>query len=46
MGQVITAAADGMRAGAAIHMDLINEDTARAVERHRAGSVLAGAATG
>jgi thioredoxin reductase (NADPH) len=45
MGQVITAAADGLRAGAAIHMDLINEDTARAVERHRtAGSVLAGAA--
>lgn len=38
MGQVITAAADGMRAGAAIHMDLVQEDTARAVAAHRAAS--------
>lgn len=47
MGQVITAAADGMRAGAAIAMDLINEDTANAVAAYRAAdSALALAATG
>ncbi len=38
MGQVITAAADGMRAGAAINMDLITEDTAQAVAAYRAAS--------
>jgi thioredoxin reductase len=44
MGQVIGAAADGLMAGAAINMDLINEDTARAVAAYRAGtSALAGA---
>jgi thioredoxin reductase (NADPH) len=36
MGQVITAAADGMRAGAAINMELINEDTAAAVAAYQA----------
>jgi thioredoxin reductase len=47
MGQVVTAAADGMRAGAAIHMDLITEDTARAVEAYRvANSALTGAHAG
>lgn len=47
MGQVITAAADGMRAGAAIHMDLITEDTARAVAAYRAAaSTLAVAGAG
>lgn len=47
MGQVITAAADGMRAGAAINMDLITEDTARAVEALRAAnSAVAGAQAG
>jgi thioredoxin reductase (NADPH) len=47
MGQVITAAADGMRAGAAIHMDLITEDTAQAVADHRAAaSTLAVAGAG
>ena len=47
MGQVITAAADGMRAGAAINMDLINEDTATAVAAHRASnSALAVARAG
>lgn len=47
MGQVITAAADGMRAGAAINMDLIAEDTARAVESYReANSARAGAHPG
>lgn len=38
MGQVITAAADGMRAGAAINMDLITEDTAQAVAASRAAA--------
>jgi thioredoxin reductase (NADPH) len=38
MGQVITAAADGMRAGAAINMDLITEDTAQAVAAYRAAA--------
>jgi thioredoxin reductase (NADPH) len=38
MGQVITAAADGMRAGAAINMDLITEDTAAAVAAYRAAA--------
>jgi thioredoxin reductase len=47
MGQVITAAADGLRAGAAINMDLINEDTARAVKTLRATpSALAGTRAG
>lgn len=47
MGQVVTAAADGMRAGAAINMDLITEDTARAVETYRtANSTLAGTHAG
>jgi thioredoxin reductase (NADPH) len=47
MGQVVTAAADGMRAGAAINMDLINEDSARAVEAYReANSALSGAPAG
>ncbi|MCA9876137.1 MAG: NAD(P)/FAD-dependent oxidoreductase, partial [Thermomicrobiales bacterium] len=43
MGQVITAAADGMRAGAAIHMDLTQEDTTRAVAAHRASTTEIGA---
>lgn len=47
MGQVITAAADGMRAGAAINMDLMTEDTAQAVAAYRAaGSTLAAARAG
>jgi thioredoxin reductase (NADPH) len=47
MGQVITAAADGMRAGAAINMDLITEDTAQAVAAYReAASTLAVAGAG
>lgn len=36
VGQVITGAADGLRAGAAINADLIAEDTAGAVSRFRA----------
>jgi thioredoxin reductase len=39
MGQVITAAADGMRAGAAISADLIAEETAAAVDSLRAARV-------
>lgn len=47
MGQVIGSAADGLRAGAAINMDLITEDTARAVEAYQAtNSALAGARAG
>ena len=41
MGQVITAAADGMRAGAAINMDLINEDAAAAVAARASASTAA-----
>ena len=41
MGQVITAAADGLRAGAAINMDLITEDTTRAVETYRSANSVA-----
>ena len=43
MGQVITAAADGMRAGAAINMDLINEDAAAAVAARASASTAAAA---
>jgi len=39
LGQVITAAAAGLQAGAAINADLIAEDTARAVSAHRARSL-------
>ena len=41
MAQVIGAAAAGAAAGAAIHMDLILEDTAAAVAAYRAGQVTA-----
>ena len=44
MGQVITAAADGMRAGAAINMDLITEDAAQAVAAYRAATSTLGVA--
>jgi thioredoxin reductase len=37
LDQVIGAAASGVRAGAAINADLIDEETRRAVETHRAG---------
>jgi thioredoxin reductase len=36
MAQVIVAAADGLKAGAAINADLVEEDTARAVAAHAA----------
>jgi thioredoxin reductase len=39
MGQVITAAADGMRAGAMINADLTTEETAAAVTARRAARV-------
>ncbi|MCA9861396.1 MAG: hypothetical protein KC432_00185 [Thermomicrobiales bacterium] len=40
MGQVIAAAVDGMRAGAAINIDLMVEDTAAAVAVCQAASAL------
>jgi thioredoxin reductase (NADPH) len=38
MGQVVTSAAAGLMAGAAINGDLIAEDTRNAVETYRAGA--------
>ncbi len=35
MAQVVTAAAQGLAAGAAVHADLVAEDTRRALELHR-----------
>ena len=37
MAQVVAAAAQGVMAGAAINMDLVNEDADRAVIGHRTG---------
>jgi hypothetical protein len=40
MGQVITSAAAGLTAGAAINGDLVAEDTRKAVDAYRATSVV------
>lgn len=43
MSQVITSAAAGLAAGAAINADLVADDTRRAVETYRAGVTVSGA---